>query len=77
MPENRNNKGCIEFYCHKCSEQVENVIYAEDNSTNPSTQIWLCDKCINLHRLFSKRNKKFENITAVRNTVQQNTENTL
>lgn len=43
----KNTKGSAKFYCHKCRKQVENVIYSEDNSTNPPAQIWLCDKCNN------------------------------
>ncbi|OGI29291.1 MAG: hypothetical protein A2287_00595 [Candidatus Melainabacteria bacterium RIFOXYA12_FULL_32_12] len=45
MPEDL--RGTAKFYCHKCSKQVENVIYSQDNSTNPPAQVWLCDKCFN------------------------------
>ena len=48
------NKGSIKFYCHKCSKQVENVIYSQDDSTDPPSLIWLCDKCNNLKQFTAK-----------------------
>lgn len=38
-------KGSIKYYCHKCTKEVEHVIYVQDDSVNPAIDIWLCDKC--------------------------------